>query len=129
MKTSSKSGYSILEALVAAAILILVAAAAASLSGGLTQIEAMGQQNAVALNYQEQAARLWQLGIGPADIWGADGILPTNATVADVSFVEDTLAVAGVVTVGRAVCTTVFQAEGASDARTESVTVVRPIFP
>lgn len=126
MRRKTESGYTILEVLVAAAILIMVAAAAASLSGGLTQLEEMGQKNAIALNYQEQAARLWQMGMAPADIWGAEGILPTNAVVSDVTFTESDLVAGGVGTVRKAVCEVVFQAEGVTDERSNEVTVIRP---
>lgn len=65
-------GYTIIEAMVAISLLMLAVGAAASLSMTLVNQEELNARAARALNWQENAVRLFQLGLGtgtdPADI-------------------------------------------------------------
>ncbi len=73
--------YSLIEVLIAAAILVIGISAAAILANALLVQEESNGFALRAFNTQEQAARLWQLGLSPATI---TNILPerctTNAT-------------------------------------------------
>lgn len=129
----STSGYTLLEALVAACLLLMVVAAAASLSAGMNTQDQLSQQGAVALNYQEQAARLWQLGMNATDIYGADGILPTNPAIGNLTFTTSNTTLddgAGTVfTVSQADCTVSFTIDESADTRDNTIILVRPIAP
>jgi len=77
----SRFGYSLIEVLVAAAILVIGITGAALLANSLLLQEESNGFSLRAYNAQEQAARLWQLGLLPATI---TNILPercsTNAS-------------------------------------------------
>ncbi|CAN5408096.1 hypothetical protein BH09VER1_BH09VER1_09830 [soil metagenome] len=122
-------GYTIVEALVAAAILVIGVAAAASLALTMVSQEESNARVARAINLQEQAARLYQLGMSPA---GVAAILPADSGVASITFATGTTNVASVGTVEIATCEMAFTAgapltdTNASVNRTNDLTVVRP---
>ena len=78
---SGNLAYSLIEVLIAAAILVVGISAAAILANAILVQEESNGYSLRAFNAQEQAARLWQLGLSPATI---TNILPercsTNAT-------------------------------------------------
>jgi type II secretory pathway pseudopilin PulG len=67
--------YSLIEVLAAGAIVAIGAGAAASLSASVGLQEDLARRVSVARNYQENMARLWQLGLDPTEI---AAILPTT---------------------------------------------------
>jgi len=79
-----RSAYSLIEVLVAAAILVIGITGAALLANSLLLQEESNGFSLRAFNTQEQAARLWQLGLSPTTI---TNILPercsTNASSPD----------------------------------------------
>lgn len=136
------AGYSLIEVLVAAGILAMAVAAAAALSLAISAQEEMSARAAVALNYQEQAAKLWRLGLSESEI---NAILPQNEAVQSLVFEESNVAFSGIGTLRQAVCTISFQltpdagnwtpltwtAGSQQDApvRTYSVVLLRPVVP
>ncbi|MCB1224951.1 MAG: prepilin-type N-terminal cleavage/methylation domain-containing protein [Verrucomicrobiales bacterium] len=72
----SVRGYSLIEVLAASAVLGLAAAAGASLLGSMAVQEEMSHRVAVVRNHQENMARVWQLGLSPAEV---DALMPTAA--------------------------------------------------
>lgn len=94
--------YSLIEVLAAGAIVAIGAGAAASLSASVGLQEDLARRVSVARNYQENMARLWQLGLEPIEI-GA--ILPTtdgNRFLSGSLFDRGTLLPQGLVNVGTA---------------------------
>ena len=65
-KSKDSAGYTIVEAMVAVSILLLGVAAAAALSLTMVQQEEINARAARAVNWQENAVRLYQLGLGTA---------------------------------------------------------------
>lgn len=132
MKTFLRpAGYTLVETMVAAAILLLVVAAAASLSGALNLQEELAQRSVVALNYQEQAARLWQLGLAPSEIFGENGILPPEPGVVDLTFAltDPAPTLPGIGTISRAECLLTFRLEDYPDDRLNLLILVRADRP
>lgn len=62
--TRSRSAYTLIEVLAAASVIAVGMAAAVTLSSTLMIQEELSWRVAVVRNYQENMARLWQLGIG-----------------------------------------------------------------
>lgn len=96
------SGYSLIEVLAAGAIVAIGAGAAASLSASVGLQEDLARRVSVARNYQENMARLWQLGLDPIEV-GA--ILPTtegNRFLSGALFDRGSLLPQGQVNVGTA---------------------------
>jgi prepilin-type N-terminal cleavage/methylation domain-containing protein len=75
-RASGRRGYTLIEVLAASAVIAIGMTAAVSLSSGLMVQEELGWRVAVTRNYQENMARLWQLGLSPADIVA---IMPTQS--------------------------------------------------
>lgn len=73
-------GYSLIEVLIASAILLIGIAAAACMIHAMSVQETTDARIMQALNIQEQAARLWQLGIDAVEI---TNILPANFSTDD----------------------------------------------
>lgn len=131
-------GYSLIEVLVAAAVLsVAIAGAAAMALAVVTQMET----NAIlvrAINHHEQAARLYQLGIPSGAI---NAILPADPAVISLSFnSESQTTLAGLGTVEQIQCVIIFKSAPATTAwsagtwtpgdpaltTTNSMIVVRP---
>ncbi|HSJ04654.1 MAG: prepilin-type N-terminal cleavage/methylation domain-containing protein [Verrucomicrobium sp.] len=69
MKTKRRpNGYSLIEVLVASALVGVVISATVSLAGTMNLQGETAEINSVAINYQDNAARLWQLGLTPAEV-------------------------------------------------------------
>lgn len=126
----STRGYTLVETLLAAGILMVGIAAAASLALTMVSQEEANARVARALNLQEQAARLYQLGLEPSEI---TAILPPEDTVTSVSFSPSDVTVSGVGEVQMATCTIIFNSgapitdpSSTTEARTNEVVLVRP---
>lgn len=65
---ASRGGYSFAEVLVASALLGLAIGGAVSLTATMTTQNAASLSSAVAQNYQDNASRVWQLGLTPAEV-------------------------------------------------------------
>lgn len=72
-------GYSFAEVLVASALLGLAIGGAVSLSATMNVQHASAFSGAVAQNYHDNAARLWQLGLSPSEVLAAMPHVPDNA--------------------------------------------------
>jgi hypothetical protein len=120
------------EALVAAAILVIGVAAAASLAFTMVSQEEGNARVARAINLQEQAARLYQLGLRPTGANSIASILPADSGVVSITFATGTADVANVGTVETATCEMTFTSgapltdTNTSINRVNDLTVVRP---
>jgi type II secretory pathway pseudopilin PulG len=116
--------YTLVEVLIAAAILFLVVAAAASLSGGLTTQEILAQRTAIAINHQEQAARLWQLGLTPAAI--TNTLLLPHSSVSSLTFTESAVTRDGIGSMQSAQLRMVYSIDDVPGSRTNDLILLRP---
>lgn len=62
------AAYTLIEVLVAASLIGMAMTAAVSMSSTMMLQEELSWRVAVAMNYQENACRIWQLGLNPADV-------------------------------------------------------------
>ncbi len=136
---NSKAAYTLIEVLFAVGILLVGVAAAASLALALTAQEEISWKTSVALNHQEQAARLWQLGLTPAEV---SAIIPPAPTVTALTITETRPNISGIGLVDQATCVIQFRttpdagtwnplswtagSQSTQPTRTNSVTLVRP---
>lgn len=81
----SRRAYSLLEVLIAAAILMIAAIAFTTMALMVATQRESNVRIARSLNMQEQAARLYQLGLSPAEILA---ILPPDSAVSSLAFGE-----------------------------------------
>jgi len=65
---SQRHGYTLIEVLAASAVIAVGMTAAVSLSSSLMLQEELAWRVAVTRNHQENMARLWQLGLTPAEV-------------------------------------------------------------
>lgn len=101
-----RSAYSLVEVVVSAVLLALVLAGAAAMALIVVGQEEANARIARTLNLQEQAARLFQLGLAPATI---SSILPPDPAVVSLTFSEPAVvAVAGVGNMETSTLTLVF---------------------
>lgn len=91
---STKNGYTLIETLVASAVMMVAIGAASSLSLSMVSQEEMSERSVRVMNHLENAATLYQLGFSGADI---DLILPDDPAVHDVTYTEETKSVTGLV--------------------------------
>ena len=126
------AGYTLVEALVAAAILIIAIAAAVTLTLTMTAQEESNHEFSRAINFQEQAARLYQLGLSPTAI---SQILPPDPVVESLSFDVSETSLSGIGTVEGGTCTVVMESDSPQldghdpvDSRTIQLTIVRPFI-
>lgn len=68
MKPPSRSGYTFIEVMVASALIGVVIGGAVSLAATMNLQGEAASTSAVALNFHDNAARLWQLGLTPAEV-------------------------------------------------------------
>ena len=71
-----RCGYTLMEVLAASAVIGIAMAAMASLGGSLMMQEEITWRVAIARNYQENMARLWQLGLRTEDVLN---LMPSRA--------------------------------------------------
>ncbi len=136
LKKFKKAGYTLMEVVAASAVLAVGMTGAVSLSTSIMAQEEITWRVAVARNYQENAVRLWQLGLTPAEVLNlvpsttGTGMLPH--IVADITLTpgstadEDSLG-----TMESATCDVTLNSAGFSDAgagHTNSVTAYRPFL-
>lgn len=118
---SPNRAYTLIEVLVAAGLLVFAIAAAASLAGSMLAQEEGNARIARALNYQEQAGRLYHLGVAVTNITAK---LPTEPAVDSLDFTTGSTNLAGV-TMETAECVLTFS----GGDRTNTVFLVRPTAP
>jgi prepilin-type N-terminal cleavage/methylation domain-containing protein len=83
---SRPSGYTLVEILVAMSIIALAIGAASQLSLSQALTEEVNQKEGMALNYAENNARLWQLGVNPGShLLNVQNYNSSNMTVSVVS--------------------------------------------
>lgn len=116
------AAYTLIEVLVAAALLMIGVAAAAALAVATITQEEINARVARCLNHHEQAARLYQLGLDPA---AAVALLPPDPAVTSLTFTAQSVLVPDLGTVEQATSTLVFSPT-ATDSRTHEMVVVRP---
>jgi len=88
-KRNRNCGYTLVEVLVSSAILMIGISAASSLSLTMVTMEEINHRVGRSLNVLENCARLYQLGIEPAGIYGtATALLPDETAVNTLSPVE-----------------------------------------
>jgi type II secretory pathway pseudopilin PulG len=68
MKQRKPHGYTFVEVLVASALVGAVIGGAVSLAGTANLQSEAARSTSLALNYQDNAARLWQLGLTPSEV-------------------------------------------------------------
>jgi type II secretory pathway pseudopilin PulG len=71
----SRSGYTLVEVVIAATLTGMALAAAAAMARTMDMQEELAWRVAVAANYQETASRLWQMGLDPL---GIKEVMPTS---------------------------------------------------
>lgn len=91
--TRRRRGYTLIEALVASSILLIGIAAAGSMSLALITQEEINERSIIAVNYLDNAARLYQLGVDASEI---QGILPTEPIVDSLGFSNRTVTATGI---------------------------------
>jgi len=137
-KPRKKNGYTFAEVLMAAGLLGVMIGGTVRLIGTMNIVESTAGNGAVGMNLLDTAAKLWQLGLSPAE---ALSVLPitTNNEILDRSIVADgsgnsvTFGTAGTTTLPNSMGTlenitisvTVEDPQGANN-RTSTVTVYRP---
>lgn len=135
-KTNSSSAYSLIEVIIAGAILMIAIGAVAAMAMATVTQQETNIRISQAISYQEQAARLYQLGLTPAAI---DSILPVEPGVT-LAFRNETIGPIGtIVGIQRIDCEIVFQPNpatagwsegswvgGTTASRTIAMIVVRP---
>lgn len=98
MKRFNRSGYTLIEVLTAAIIVGVGMTAAVSMSSTMMMQEELSWRVAVAMNYQENSCRLWQLGLSPAEVTAVmpstaghpflNEILDTTATMTNLGYAD-----------------------------------------
>lgn len=115
-RASRLRAYTLVEALVASSILLIGIAAAGSMSLTLITQEEINERSLVAVNYLDNAARLYQVGVDPADI---PNLLPNEPVVDSLTASTRDLTVAGLGTVPSVILTLTYHpspAKGTSAA-------------
>ena len=129
MKTTNPGrarGYTILEVLVASAMVGVVIGGAVSLAGTMNLQGEAAEVTAMAINYQDNAARLWQLGLTPAEVLA---VLPhtTNNSALESSIVPYGTAPGTQVSFTGESTTTLANTMGTLEDVTCSITIRNPI--
>ena len=111
IESRRKSGYTLIEVLVASAILLIGISAASSLSLTMVTQEEVNYRISRCLNVLENCARLYQLGVEPANIYGGgaslmpdepavSAIVPVEAVVGNLDSCTFTMTIDSMVDVG-----------------------------
>ncbi|MCB1229603.1 MAG: hypothetical protein KDN19_05025 [Verrucomicrobiae bacterium] len=91
-ETRRRTGaYTLIEALVAGVVLMIGVSAASALTLALITQDEMNERTCVALNYQENAASLYRLGLSESQI---EALLPPESVVSDLTMTTGTESVA-----------------------------------
>ena len=135
LKSIRKAGYTLVEVVIAGAVIAVGMAGAASLSSSMMAQEELSWRVSVARNYQENLVRLWQLGLSPSEVLNLIPSASGNPMLSEVIGAAPTLTatgqsnVAGMGVMESAVCSfTINTANvaGAGAGGTNQVTVYRP---
>ncbi|HCN30983.1 MAG TPA: hypothetical protein DIT64_20165 [Verrucomicrobiales bacterium] len=94
---ASRAGYTLIEVLAAAAVTAIGMSAAISLTSALMLQEELAHRVAITRNYQENMARVWQLGLSAFGTGGQASVASVMPTVNDSPMLSD--AVTGVPTI------------------------------
>ena len=130
-----KAGYTLVEVVIAGAVIAVGMAGAASLSSTMMAQEELSWRVSVARNYQENLVRLWQLGLSPSEVMNLIPSASGNPKLSEVIGASPTLTATGQVNedsmgvMDSAVCSfTISTAHvaGAGAGGTNQVTVYRP---
>jgi len=128
-------GYTLIEVLIAGAILLVGIAAAAVLANSMVQQSEANGRVSIAINFQEQAARLYQLGLPYSSI---TNLLPERCSITDppadgtitLTMTTASTNISGVGTMERAVCRMIYRVATEDDGdaihATNDVTIYRP---
>lgn len=134
-KSICKAGYTLVEVVIAGAVVAVGMAGAASLSSTMMAQQELSWRVSVARNYQENIVRLWQLGLSPNEVMNLIPSSSGNPKLSEVVGAVPTLTVTGQAdedsmgVMESAVCSfTVNTANvaGAGAGGTNEVTVYRP---
>lgn len=112
------AGYSLVEVLVVSAVLALIIAGMAAMALVVETQNEVNARVARAINYQEQAARLFQLGMDTdyIDPTSASSLLPYESCVSSLTFSSPvTNTITGVGNVVKTTCTMVYWPSPAHD--------------
>ncbi len=125
MKTHFRSskGYTFIEVLFASALLGVILGGAVKFVGTLNTSDAMARGGAVCITYLENAAKLWQLGLSPAEVLS---VMPsaTDNEFVGAAVIQD--ASNNAVTFGTASTTTLANISSTLDTITLSTVVEDP---
>ncbi len=116
------AAYTLIEVMVAAALLMIGVAAASALAVATLTQEETNARTARCLNLHEQAVRLYQLGLDPAV---ATALLPPDPAVTSLEFTAQSTPINGLGTVETAVSTLTFSTTS-TDQRSHEILAVRP---
>ena len=135
IKSIRRAGYTLVEVVIAGAVIAVGMAGAASLSSSMMAQEELSWRVSVARNYQENMVRLWQLGLSPSEALNLIPSASGNPKLSEVIGAAPTLTATGQSNVAAmgvmesAVCSfTINTANvaGAGAGGTNQVTVYRP---
>ncbi|MEM6910382.1 MAG: prepilin-type N-terminal cleavage/methylation domain-containing protein [Verrucomicrobiota bacterium] len=122
-RNRGRRGYTIIEILIASAVLSLGAAAAASLAMTSTRQEDMNWRIALSLNWHESAATLYRLGHSPSEILD---ILPPNPDVQTHTITESATTIGALGSLPVATSQLVFRSDpNLAEDRTHQILTVR----
>ncbi len=96
LQKAQSSGYTLVEALVSSAILMIGIAAAASMSLTMLTQEEINERTVRAMNYLDNTASLYRMGLDSADI---ESIMPAEPVVTNLTFDSSSRTVSGLGTV------------------------------
>lgn len=121
MKNTSQNrcskGYTLIETLVASAVMMVAIGAASSLSLSMVSQEEMSERTVRVMNHLENAAALYQLGFDTADI---GGLLTNDPAVSNLSYASETPTVSGLGTIDVTQITVQFKPSAATSANSAS---------
>lgn len=124
-KAQTARGYSFAEVLVASALIGLAIGGAVSLSATMNTQTVSAFTGAVAQNYQDNAARLWQLGLTPAEALAVMPHVTDNADLAG-AIVPSGTAPGSQVSFGTAGTTTLANSMGTLESIPCTMTIRNP---
>ncbi|MEM7700239.1 MAG: prepilin-type N-terminal cleavage/methylation domain-containing protein [Verrucomicrobiota bacterium] len=113
-----QTGYTLIEALVASSILLIGIAAAASMSLTMVTQEEINERSVKAINYLDNATRLFQLGVPAGEI---EALLPVEPLVSSLTFSSRDLTVPGVGTVPATTLTLTYEPTPATSTNAAAV--------
>jgi Tfp pilus assembly protein PilV len=125
-KPRTPAGYSFAEVLVASALLGLAIGGAVSLTATMTTQTAAAFTSAAAQNYQDNASRVWQLGLSPAETLAVMPHVTDNADLQS-AIVPAGTAPGSQVSFGTAATTTLANSMGTLESIPCTLTLRNPI--